>query len=153
MAPQLDAAQRILIKTLLAQGFESQLIASNALCTVRTVQRIRLERRSETPTRRTGCVGRRGCMTSTMRKALCDALVKQPYLYRCKIAARPLKIQVLHHGCLPSRKTLRQDRCHIASSLAVSTWPPRVSPGFCRLLRGPQLANFRACPNRIGPGR
>ncbi len=86
MAPQLDAAQRILIKTLLAQGFETRLIASKASCTVRAVQRIRLERQqSETPTRRTR-VGRRGCITSTMQRALCNTLVKQPYLHRCEMA-------------------------------------------------------------------
>lgn len=86
MAPQLDAAQRILIKTLLFQGFGTQLIASKASYNVRTLQRIRLEKQqSEIPTRRTR-VGRRGCLTSTMRQALCDALIKQPYLYRCEIA-------------------------------------------------------------------
>ena len=86
MAPQLDAAQRILIKTLLAQGFETRLIASKTSCTVRTVQRIRLERQqSKTSNRRTR-VGRRGCVTSTMRKALCDTLAKQPYLYRDEMA-------------------------------------------------------------------
>ena len=44
MAPQLDTAQRILIRTLLTKGFETSLIASKASCTVRVVQRIRLER-------------------------------------------------------------------------------------------------------------
>jgi transposase len=86
MAPQLDAAQRILIKTLLSQGFETQLIASKASCTVRTVQRIRLERLSEMPTQEPARVGRRDGMTPHMRKALCDTLVKQPYLYRCEMA-------------------------------------------------------------------
>jgi hypothetical protein len=86
MAPQLDTAQRILIKTLLAQGFETRLIASKTSCTVRTVQRIRLERQqSKTSNRRTR-VGRRGCITPTMRKALCDSLTKQPYLYRYEMA-------------------------------------------------------------------
>jgi len=37
MAPQLDAAQHILIKTLLKEGFETKLIASEALCSVRAV--------------------------------------------------------------------------------------------------------------------
>jgi hypothetical protein len=32
MAPQLDAAQRILIKALLKEGFEAKLIASQASC-------------------------------------------------------------------------------------------------------------------------
>jgi len=40
--PQLDAAQRILIRTLLTEGFKTKLIASKASCTVRAVQRIRL---------------------------------------------------------------------------------------------------------------
>ena len=72
MAPQLDATQRILVETLLAQGFVTRLIALNASCTTRTVQRIRLERQqSESPPRRTARIGRRSCMTSTMRKALC----------------------------------------------------------------------------------
>jgi hypothetical protein len=44
MAPQLDAAQHILIKTLLKEGFENKIIASNASCGVRAVQRIRLKR-------------------------------------------------------------------------------------------------------------
>ncbi|KAK3935442.1 hypothetical protein QBC46DRAFT_51283 [Diplogelasinospora grovesii] len=87
MAPQLDAAQRILVETLLKQGIGTQLIASKASCTVRTVQRIRLERqRSEMLTRRTARVGRRSCMTPPMREALCNALIKQPYLYRCEMA-------------------------------------------------------------------
>jgi hypothetical protein len=37
MAPQLDAAEHILIETLLKQGFENKLIASEASCSVRTV--------------------------------------------------------------------------------------------------------------------
>src|SRR5437667_7395092 len=87
MAPQLDAAQRILIKTLLTEGFETKLIASKASCTVRAVQRIRLERQqSEMPTRRTARVGRRGCMTLPMQKALCNMLIEQPYMYRCEMA-------------------------------------------------------------------
>lgn len=43
MAPQLDIARRVMIKTMLRQGFETKLIASKALCTVRTVQRIDVE--------------------------------------------------------------------------------------------------------------
>jgi len=43
MAPQLDDAQRILIRTLLTEGFETSLIASEASYTVRAVQRIRRE--------------------------------------------------------------------------------------------------------------
>jgi hypothetical protein len=45
MAPQLDAAQHILIKTLLKEGFETKLIASEASCSVRAVQRIHRKRR------------------------------------------------------------------------------------------------------------
>jgi hypothetical protein len=37
IAPQLDAAQHILIKTLLNKGVENELIASEALCSVRAV--------------------------------------------------------------------------------------------------------------------
>jgi hypothetical protein len=55
MAPQLDAAQHILIKTLLKEGFETKLIASEASCSVRAVQRIRQQ--SEMPTPRTNRVG------------------------------------------------------------------------------------------------
>lgn len=43
MAPHLGAAQRVLIKTLLTEGFETDLIASKALCSMRAVQRIRLD--------------------------------------------------------------------------------------------------------------
>jgi hypothetical protein len=42
MAPQLDAARHILIKTLLKEEFETKLIASKASCSVRAVQKIRL---------------------------------------------------------------------------------------------------------------
>jgi hypothetical protein len=44
MAPQLDAAQHILIESLLNKGFETKLIASEASCSVRAVQRIRRKR-------------------------------------------------------------------------------------------------------------
>jgi hypothetical protein len=44
MAPQLNAAQHILIKTLLKERFETKLIATEASCSVRAVQRIRLKR-------------------------------------------------------------------------------------------------------------
>jgi hypothetical protein len=44
MAPQLNAAQHILIKTLLKEGFETKLIATEASYSVRAVQRIRLKR-------------------------------------------------------------------------------------------------------------
>jgi len=40
MAPQLHAGQHILIKTLLTEGSETQLIASKASCTLRAVQRM-----------------------------------------------------------------------------------------------------------------
>jgi hypothetical protein len=49
MAPQLDAAQHILIKALLKEGFETKLIASEASCSVRAVQRIRLKSRYAHP--------------------------------------------------------------------------------------------------------
>jgi hypothetical protein len=87
MAPQLDAAQHILIKILLKEGFETKLIALEASCSVRAVQRIRLKRQQfEMPTPRTNRVGRCSCITPPMRKALCDILIEQPYLYRCEMA-------------------------------------------------------------------
>lgn len=77
MAPQLDAAQHALIKTLLKQEFEPQLIASKAPRSLRTVENICLERPdAETPTRQTADVGRRSRMTTRMQKALCDVLLK-----------------------------------------------------------------------------
>ena len=59
MARQLSAAQHILIKSLLKEGFENKLIASEASCSVRAVRRIRLKQ-FEMPTPRTNRVGRRG---------------------------------------------------------------------------------------------
>jgi hypothetical protein len=51
MAPQLNAAQHILIKTLLKEGFEIKRIATEASYSVRAVQRIHLKRQqSEMPT-------------------------------------------------------------------------------------------------------
>ena len=86
MAPQLDAAQHILIKTLLKEGFETKPIASEASCSVRAVQRIRPKRQQfEMPTLRTNRVGRRSCITSPMQKALRDILIKRPYLYQCEM--------------------------------------------------------------------
>src|SRR6266566_4721092 len=68
MAPQLDAVQHILIETMLTKGFKNNLIASGALFTPRTVQRIRRERQqSEKSTRTTARVGRRSRMTPDMR--------------------------------------------------------------------------------------
>lgn len=87
MAPQLAAAQRILIKTLLKEGFKTKLIASEASCSVCAVQRIRLKRQqSEMPTPRTNRVGRRSCITSPMQKAVCDILIEHLYLYRGEMA-------------------------------------------------------------------
>jgi hypothetical protein len=85
MAPQLDAAQHVLIKSLLKEKFETKLIALEASCSVRAVQRIRLQQ-FEMPTPRTNRVGRRSCVTPHMRKSLCDRLIKRPYLYRCEMA-------------------------------------------------------------------
>jgi hypothetical protein len=85
MAPQLDAAKHILIKTLLKKGFDTKLIASVASCSVRAVQRIRLKQ-FEMPTQGTNRVSRRSCITPPMRNALCDLLIEQPYLYRCEMA-------------------------------------------------------------------
>jgi hypothetical protein len=87
MAPQLDVAQHILIKTLLKEEFEAKLIASEASCSVRAVQRIRLKRQQfEMPNLRTNRVSRHSCITSPMQKAFCDILIERPYLYRCEIA-------------------------------------------------------------------
>jgi hypothetical protein len=85
MAPPLNAAQHILIETLLKEGFETKLIASEASCSMRAVQRIRLGH-VEISTPRTNHVGRRSCITSPMKKALFDTLTEQPYLYRCEMA-------------------------------------------------------------------
>jgi hypothetical protein len=77
MAPQLDAAKHLLIETLLKQGFENKLIASEASCNVRAVQRIRLKRQQfEMLTQRANRVGRRSYITSPMRKAFSDKLTK-----------------------------------------------------------------------------
>jgi hypothetical protein len=87
MAPQPDAAQYILIETLLKEGFETKLIASEASYSVRAVQRIRLKRQQfEMPNPRTNRVGRRSCITSPMRGALCDKLIEQSYLCRYEMA-------------------------------------------------------------------
>jgi hypothetical protein len=40
MAPQLDAAQHILIEALLKEGFETKLIASEASCSVQRARRL-----------------------------------------------------------------------------------------------------------------
>lgn len=86
MAPQLDAAQHALIETLLKQEFGPQLIASKALCSLCTVEKICLGRLdSEMPTRQTAQAGRRCRMTTCIQKALCDVLNKQPYMYRCEM--------------------------------------------------------------------
>ncbi len=77
MVPQLDVAQHILIKTLLKEEFETKLIASEASCSMRAVQRIRLKRQQfEMPNPRTNYVGRRSCITSPMQKALRDILIE-----------------------------------------------------------------------------
>ena len=86
MAPHMDAAQHLLIKALLMRGFENKLIASAASYSVRTIQKIRLKTvQFDMPTPRTNHVGHRGCITTTIRKALCDKLIEQPYLYRCEM--------------------------------------------------------------------
>ena len=86
MAPQLDAAQHILVEILLSGGFETKLVASEASCSVRTVQRIRRNRQQlEMSTSRPNRVGRRSCITALMGKALYDILIEQPYLYRCEM--------------------------------------------------------------------
>jgi hypothetical protein len=87
MAPPLNAAQHILIKTLLKEGFGTELIATKASCSIRAVQRIHRKRQQpEMPTPRTNHVGRRSCITLPMKKALLDTLTEQPYLYRCEMA-------------------------------------------------------------------
>jgi hypothetical protein len=71
MAPQLNAAQHILIKTLLKEGLQTKLIATEASWSVRAVQRIRLKRQqSEMPTsQRISRIGRRSCITPLMQKS------------------------------------------------------------------------------------
>lgn len=89
MPPQLNAAQHILINALLKEGFNTKLIATEASCSVRAVQRIRLKRQqqSEMPIpQRTNTVSRRTRITLPIQEALCDILIKQPYLYRCEMA-------------------------------------------------------------------
>ena len=87
MAPQLNAAQHILINTLLNKGFETELIVSEASCSARAVQRICPKRQlSEIPNPRTKRVGRRSSIASPMKKAFFDTLTEQPYLYRCEMA-------------------------------------------------------------------
>lgn len=89
MAPLLGAAQHILIKALLKEGFQTKLIATKAPCSRRAVQRIRRKRQQpEMPTPRTSHVGRRSCITSSMKNALFDKLAEQPYLYRCEMSSR-----------------------------------------------------------------
>ena len=86
MAPQLHTAQRLLIKCLLKHGFDTKLIASKALCNVRTVQRIRQERyRQEMTSRGTTRLGRRSCITAPMQKALRNLLTERLYMYRYKM--------------------------------------------------------------------
>lgn len=85
MAPQLDEARRLLIKTLLKKGFDTKLIASKALCSVRTVQRIRRER-DKLPTRRSARRGRRNCITAHMQQALHNKLAERSDMYQCEMA-------------------------------------------------------------------
>ena len=83
----MDVAQHLLIKTLLMRGYNTKLIASVVSYSERAVQRIRVKaRRFQMLTSRTNRVGRRGRIALPMRKALCDKLIEQPYLYRCKMA-------------------------------------------------------------------
>ena len=83
MAPQLELAQRSLVKTLLINRFPSRVIAKNARCSVRAVQRIRLEHDTAMmPTPKKSPRGRRSCITSAMQEALCEALTERPDMYR-----------------------------------------------------------------------
>ena len=109
--PIISHAEHILIKSLLKEGFENKLIASEASCSVRAVQRIRLKRqRFQMLSPRTNRVGRRSCITSPMQKALCDILIEQPYLYRYEMAdflyrrfrKRILDISLISSHPLPS---------------------------------------------------
>ena len=89
MALQLNAAQHILINALLKEGFDTKLIATEASCNVRAVQRIRLKTTAAPkcpPPREQTRVGRRSSITPPMQKALFNVLIKQPYLYRCEMA-------------------------------------------------------------------
>lgn len=71
----------VLIESLLIKGFETKLIASEALCTPRAVQRIRLEtQRFEMPTRKRARIGRPSRVTPALKRALRDLLTEQPYV-------------------------------------------------------------------------
>jgi transposase len=77
MAPQLDFAQRDLVKSMLKKQFDSKLIASEACCSMRAVQRIRLEEEQLTmhnKSKKKARRGRRSCITPSMQKALLDKL-------------------------------------------------------------------------------
>ena len=85
MAPQLNAAQHNLINSLLKQGFETKLIAAEASCSSRAVERIRKRQQSEMPIPTIKRVGRRSCITSPMKKAFFDMLTEEPDLYQCEM--------------------------------------------------------------------
>lgn len=83
MAPPLDAERRGLVESMLDKGFDNRTIKSEALCSIRAVQRIRRER--ETPRRPTTTrshAGRRSRITAPMQAALRNILTEQPDLYR-----------------------------------------------------------------------
>jgi transposase len=83
MVPQLDFLQRNQIKSMLKLGYTNRIIASDASCSIRAVQRIRLKREaSDTLTTIRARVGRRSSITPTMRKALRYILTERPDMYR-----------------------------------------------------------------------
>ncbi|KAI1839588.1 hypothetical protein JX266_014202, partial [Neoarthrinium moseri] len=86
MAPQLESWRRDLIKSMIKLDFDNKVIASEASCNVRTVQRIRLEKAGPrmTSANRT-TAGRRSSITAPMRKALCDILTERPDMYRSEL--------------------------------------------------------------------
>lgn len=84
MAPSLSISTRELIKSMLKQGFGTKVIASASLCSMRAVQRIRLELELPEPnnaTTTTANIGRRSCITPAMQDALCEDLEQRPGKY------------------------------------------------------------------------
>src|SRR3569623_718011 len=84
MAPPLSISTRELIKSMLKQGFGTKVIASAGLCSMRALQRIRLELELPEPKNAkttTAHVGRRSCITPAMQDALCEDLEQRSGKY------------------------------------------------------------------------
>ncbi|KAI9146672.1 hypothetical protein HJFPF1_13577 [Paramyrothecium foliicola] len=83
MAPQLSAASRVMIKSMLERGISTKDIASAVPCSPRAVQRISKKYFSRMIT--ASRVGRRSVITPFMRETLRDELTKQPDMYQSEI--------------------------------------------------------------------